>query len=296
MDKFRAQQLCDTFMQEHRLPAEFKQTVNKAYLPLANCIKKRCDTQTQPLFVGINGCQGSGKSTMVAFLQQYLQAAFSLNVVAMSLDDFYLPKRQRQTLAKSIHPLFSTRGVPGTHDVKKLAVVLSQLSHQTRPVQIPRFSKVHDEPMPKDEWQIVDGPIDIVLLEGWCWGTEPESDSTLMSPVNNLEKAADKEGIWRRYVNQQILDAYLPLYPKMHAWVFIAAPSFDCVFQWRLEQEQKLKDRVKHLPNSVMDEQGIAHFIQYFQRLTLQAMATMPSKACWQINLSPTRQVTSIVM
>ena len=35
----------------------------------------------------------------------------------LSLDDLYLPKAERLRLARDVHPLLATRGVPGTHDV-----------------------------------------------------------------------------------------------------------------------------------------------------------------------------------
>ena len=66
--------------------------------------------------VAIAGGQGSGKST----LAKLLAAASELlgrRAICASLDDFYLTHSERRTLAQQIHPLFATRGVPGTHDV-----------------------------------------------------------------------------------------------------------------------------------------------------------------------------------
>ena len=66
--------------------------------------------------IGISGLQGSGKSTLAA---QLVSAAERRGVAAitLSIDDFYLGRRARQHLARSVHPLLATRGVPGTHDV-----------------------------------------------------------------------------------------------------------------------------------------------------------------------------------
>ncbi|MGH8252817.1 MAG: adenylyl-sulfate kinase, partial [Steroidobacteraceae bacterium] len=66
--------------------------------------------------VGISGAQGSGKSTLAAALQGLLHSRGFATVV-LSLDDFYLTRAQRSELARRVHPLLQTRGVPGTHDV-----------------------------------------------------------------------------------------------------------------------------------------------------------------------------------
>src|SRR5687767_6707551 len=68
------------------------------------------------LLVGLCGSQGSGKSTMVPILKQLLQER-GLSVAIVSLDDLYLPLAEREKLARRVHPLLKTRGVPGTHDI-----------------------------------------------------------------------------------------------------------------------------------------------------------------------------------
>jgi D-glycerate 3-kinase len=70
----------------------------------------------QMFTLGLCGAQGSGKTTLVAALADEL-AAQGLRVATLSLDDLYLPRTVRQELAVKAHPLFATRGVPGTHDV-----------------------------------------------------------------------------------------------------------------------------------------------------------------------------------
>ncbi len=63
----------------------------------------------------ISGAQGCGKSTLAAVLVSMLQQ-HGLQVAAVSLDDYYLAKSQRQQLAHQVHPWLAQRGVPGTHD------------------------------------------------------------------------------------------------------------------------------------------------------------------------------------
>jgi D-glycerate 3-kinase len=103
----------DSLIAAHGLPATYRDVVEQYWQPLATAIARKA-TSRHPLIVGINGAQGSGKSTLCAFLEVLL-AARRLRAVTLSIDDLYLGKTDRQALAREIHPLFATRGVPGTH-------------------------------------------------------------------------------------------------------------------------------------------------------------------------------------
>jgi len=80
------------FIKKHKLPDDFKHLVDEFYQPLAQYIFTKYRRNKTPFFVGINGCQGSGKSTLSAYISQYLSSSHSLNVVVMSLDDFIFLK------------------------------------------------------------------------------------------------------------------------------------------------------------------------------------------------------------
>ena len=103
--------MLSAFIKQHNLPEEFKLTVKEYYKPLADQIVSRFSESNKVYFVGINGCQGSGKSTLTDFITTYLTTEYQLNVVVMSLDDFYYSSEKRKTLAQDIHPLLATRGV-----------------------------------------------------------------------------------------------------------------------------------------------------------------------------------------
>jgi D-glycerate 3-kinase len=287
--------MLSAFIKQHKLPDEFSDTVRLHYQPLAERILAQFKKNNTPYFVGINGCQGSGKSTLTDFLAEYLTAQHPLNVVVMSLDDFYLTGEKRQQLAANIHPLLATRGVPGTHDMATLEHVLLQLKTKKTGFSIPRFNKATDEPYPKEQWTVVDKPIDIILLEGWCWGVKPQTEEQLRSAINELELQYDAKGEWRNYVNQQLSEAYVPLYKSMDFWLALQAPSFDCVYKWRLEQEQKLQARNIDLANSkVMSPAEILNFTQYFQRLSVQSCTTIAQSADAIFYLDYARQITDV--
>ena len=64
----------------------------------------------------IAGLQGCGKSTLATQVAA-LARERDLRVATLSIDDVYLGRRERQRLARNVHPLLVTRGPPGTHDL-----------------------------------------------------------------------------------------------------------------------------------------------------------------------------------
>lgn len=287
--------MLSTFIKQHKLPEAFALTAKEHYRPLAEQIFSQFTQHNGAFFVGINGCQGSGKSTLTDYLAEYLAATYQLTIVVMSLDDFYLTGAKRQQLAENVHPLLATRGVPGTHDIHALKQTLQQLKAQQTGFSIPRFNKATDEPYSESQWQKIEQPADIILLEGWCWGVEPQTEAQLAVPINELELKHDADGHWRGYVNQQLKDNYQPLYQEMNFWLALQAPSFDCVYKWRLEQEQKLQSRNLNLVNSkVMNAADILNFTQYFQRLSVQACNTISQTADAIFYLDQSRHITTI--
>ena len=284
-----------TFIKQHKLPEKFRLTAKGYFQPLAERIFSQFSKSSRPYFVGINGCQGSGKSTLTDYIGEYLTKTHKLNIVVMSLDDFYFTGEKRQELSRDIHPLLATRGVPGTHDMAMLENTLIKLKAKETGFTIPRFNKATDEPYPQEQWQVIEKPIDIILLEGWCWGVKPQTAEQLISPVNELELKHDKNGAWRNYVNQQLQQYYQPLYAQMDFWLALQAPSFDCVYKWRLEQEEKLKANNQGLSNSkIMQSDGILNFTQYFQRLSVQACNTISQSADAIFYLDYARNITSV--
>ncbi len=293
--------MLSNFITKHSLTNNFSDTVKKFYIPLAHKLAHEYQQSEQQhrstFFVGINGCQGSGKSTLAEFLALYLKELFNLSVVVLSLDDFYLDKQQRQQVAQQYHPLFKTRGVPGTHDVKLLKTVLTKLKDINKvqgSVAVPHFDKALDRPLPQKNWSTVTSGVDIVLFEGWCWGVSAQGVDDLILPVNDLEAQYDQQGVWRRQVNYSLQHYYQPLYEMMDTWLMLKAPSFNVVYQWRLEQEQKLARAYlakKGGSNSIMSSEQVYEFIQYFQRLTEYSFKELPDKVNILFELDASREI-----
>lgn len=281
------------FLEKHQLPPEYTHTIEQYIRPIATALAEKHQRDGQPLIVGINGCQGSGKTTLADALVVLLEEEFDLNAVAIAIDDFYLTQNERKSLAKDVHPLLMTRGVPGTHDVHLAVDTLKKLTQNAEYVSIPRFDKSEDERLPQSQWDSHQAPMDIVILEGWCVAALPQSDDELQTPINDLEREQDADGAWRRYVNVQLQLGYRELFAMLDAGIMLQAPSFDCVYRWRLEQEEKLKQKTSG--PAIMSAEELQVFIQHYQRLTEHTLNTLPEDANYLWVLDDDRNVVEFL-
>ena len=281
------------FLSRHRLPAEFRRIAEEYYLPLAKRLPQMRDGKHQ-LLLGINGAQGTGKSTLADFLRLATESMFGWNVAVLSIDDFYLTRAERKTLAEEIHPLLETRGVPGTHDTDMLAYYLERLQQlgESKRIALPRFDKAVDDRADESRWPGVEGPIDLVILEGWCVGTVAQSEAELQRPVNALERDEDPDGAWRRYVNDQLKTKYQAIFARLDALIFIGAPNFDAILRWRLEQEEKLAATSPSNAAGLMNKQQMTRFIQFYERLTRTNLATLPESADFVFRLDDSHSIS----
>ena len=101
--------------------------LNTFYLPLSKWIYSSYKKDNKTKIIGLSGGQGAGKSTITDILRFILKQKYGLELCVFSIDDFYKTKNQRKMMSKNIHPLFLTRGVPGTHDVSLIQKTLINL-------------------------------------------------------------------------------------------------------------------------------------------------------------------------
>lgn len=280
---------------QERLPAGFSDIISNIYQPLSALIADRSRAAARPIVVGINGCQGSGKSTMAAFVSAMLQSEFGLNAPVLSLDDLYLTLAERRELAAAVHPLLTTRGVPGTHDVALGLQILDRLARlgSDESLALPRFDKANDDRAPEADWPRVAGPVDVILLEGWCLGAELQPATDLATPINRLEVEEDPEGTWRRHVNARLKKDYPALWARIDLLVMLQAPSFAIVRAWRGEQEHKLASApAANKAAAIMDEAALDRFLMHYERLTRHMLQTMPERADVLIAIGADRRLT----
>jgi len=263
---------------QRRLPDDFIETIEHWYFPLAQKIDQQ--KKRQPLLVSFNGAQGSGKSTLTAFLRLILSHHFKLNTVEISIDDFYLTHQQRQQLAHTVHPLLATRGVPGTHDVRLAAQTIECLQHCSAeyPCLIPQFNKAIDDRLPEAQWRKVSQPVDVILFEGWCNHAPVQTSQQLKQLINRLEREEDAQGVWRQYANEQLKEYHQKLFRFADLLVFLQVPSFEKVYEWRGLQEVKLTEQAGSVQR-VMNEDELRRFIEHYERITRACLKALPLQA-----------------
>ena len=104
--------------------------LNKLYLPLSKWIYSVYKKDYKTKLIGLSGGQGAGKSTITGILRLILKKKYGLNLCIFSIDDFYKTKIERIKMSKKIHPLFITRGVPGTHDLSLINNTIKKLKRK----------------------------------------------------------------------------------------------------------------------------------------------------------------------
>lgn len=268
-----------------QLPPDYGAKAKQICEPLVSRIQ---DAGRRPGFlVGLCGAQGSGKSTLSLVLAEMLRRE-GLRVAVLSLDDLYLTRTQRQVLATDVHPLLATRGVPGTHDLALGSQVIAALARPAS-VALPRFDKAADDRFARSAWPVVQGPVDVILLEGWCVGARAQAAQDLIPPINELERLEDPDLVWRSYVNLALVGPYRALFDRLDLLVLLAAPSFDVVLAWRQEQEAKLRARVADTGH-VMSDEAVVRFVAHYERITRWILQDMPGRADIVIRLNAQRR------
>ncbi len=285
------------FILRNDLPAAFSESATHYFLPFAEWLERQVTAYHGGTYVlGINGAQGTGKSTLAQLIKEYLATEFGRKAVVLSIDDIYLTREERQALGRGVHPLLSTRGVPGTHDVALgLAVIKGLRSlQQGETFRVPRFDKSRDDRCPPSDWATVTGAVDVVIFEGWCVASKAMTDAELKDPVNALESSADADGRWRSYVNDRLRSDYAQLFACLDSLLFLQAPDFDAVYRWRLEQEHKLRQRADSIGNTIMSDDEVKEFICLYERITRNNIAVLPAVASAVIKFDKEHRAISL--
>jgi D-glycerate 3-kinase len=240
----------------------------------------------RPPLIAISGAQGSGKTTLARSVAAQIGAAH------LSLDDVYLTRAERQALAAGLHPLFATRGPPGTHDLGLLDETLDALltaGPQSR-TPLPAFDKLADDRLPADQWLAFAGRPSAILIDGWCLGALPQPDADLSASVNGLETDSDPGGVWRRAVNDALAGPYGALFDRFDGFLHLLAPDFSVVQAWREEQEAGLLGAAP----SPARRRDLATFIAHFERIT-RAMLAGNRRPGLEARLAPDRSLRELV-
>jgi len=269
--------------------------LKKIYIPISFWINNKCKKKGRTLILGLSGSQGSGKTMVTGILQIILKKFFKKNIYVISIDDFYKTLRDRNRMSQQKHPLFKTRGVPGTHDINLIKnFFISVKRKKFKKIKLPKFNKSIDDRSKKNYWHNINKRPEIIILEGWCVGAKPQIISSLRKPVNILERHEDKDLIWRKYANEKLKKEYKEVFAMIDYFIFMKVPNFKMVFKWRLLQESKLKKKF-HYKKKIMTYSAIKRFIMFYQRITLQMMKDLSKSASIVMLLNKNHEIKKVL-
>lgn len=237
----------------------------------------RARNPDKPPLIGVGGAQGSGKSFACRLLAMANQPRFA----HFSLDDVYFSRAVREQMAREQHPLFITRGPPGTHDIPYATGTIWQLQ-QGKWTSLPRFDKATDDEAPRSTWPEVKTPAEAILVDGWCLGAKPVADGP---PINALEEE-DADGFWRRATLRALEERYVPFFEHFDVIVYLQAPSWEIVRAWRGQQEEQTLGRAL----TAEENAALDRFVMHYERITRSMLAGNHS-AKWIVHLDEARNV-----
>ncbi|CAL9241354.1 unnamed protein product [Arabidopsis halleri] len=195
-----------------------------------------------PLVIGFSAPQGCGKTTLV-FALDYLFKTTKKKSVTISIDDFYLTA-QGQAELRGKNPgnaLLEYRGNSGSHDLQLSVETLEALTKLTKEgikMKVPRYDKSaysgRGDRADSSTWPEVEGPLTVILFEGWMLGFKPLPTDVVKAVDPQLE-----------IVNKN-LEAYYDAWDKyIDAWVVIKIQDPSYVYRWRLQAEIAMRQAGK---------------------------------------------------
>jgi len=237
------------------------------YVPVALWLEsqirqgKKMKEQKGAVCVGFSLPQGAGKTTLAESMTNALEE-IGYRVAVVSYDDFYLTREDQVSLQQlhegnpyvvmicfsysilaRIHSndryMFG-RGVAGTHDIALGSDVLDLMinaSNKIKKIYVPRYDKTrHDgqgDRMPQEKWHIAQGPLDLVILEGWMLGFGMHEH--------------DRDSIRNQFPGMEIVHDYIKQYEywisKLDAALIAGVEDIKIVYEWREQAEKKNRDR-----------------------------------------------------
>lgn len=226
-----------------------------------------------PLIIGMQGVQGSGKTTLSHQVVSTLHHRNSqIKAIAISLDDFYLTRAQHVEMWQQTgyRWIYKYRGLPGTHDLQLACDTLDQLCSSSTALgsfQLPAYDKSacggEGDRVHCSSNNIL-LPVQVVIFEGWCLGfrhLHPDLIRAMQTTSEFLQKLELQDLL---LINRNLRDIETRLYPYFDGFVRIDGPAPNpIVYEWRWQQELELKRKLGD-PNAGLSFEKCREFIDRF--------------------------------
>ncbi|GAB4816968.1 hypothetical protein N2152v2_004014 [Parachlorella kessleri] len=216
---------------------------------------------TGPLILGISAPQGCGKTTLCEELKALFECC-GYRAASISIDDFYLTHADQASVAAAHpdNPLLQQRGNAGSHDVQLGTSTLQALRQATTAgtrVPLPRYDKSAFEGQgdraDPSTWPHVEGPVDVVLFEGWMLGFAAVGaqaaagvDPSLAAVDGFLERIGGSyREAWDSFVD---------------AWLVVRVEDPQYAYKWRLQAEHAMRASGK----PAMTDAQVQRFVDRF--------------------------------
>ncbi|KAF8688580.1 hypothetical protein RHS03_09547, partial [Rhizoctonia solani] len=210
-----------------------------------------------------------------------------IHTIVFSIDDLYLPYDGLIQLGRT-HPdnaLLQGRGLPGSHDPVLGATILERLSRinagDDTSISLPVFDKSAYQGFGDRSSETVEvwAPVDVVILEGWCFGFQPLSPAELEKRYGEpgAEGGADENSPSHQYFKSHSIKSLEAINGSLKNYAdlwyryfthFIQASMRGClardlydVFEWRLQQEHAMK--LKNGGRGMTDEEVHSFVARY---------------------------------
>ena len=178
---------------------------------------------SRPRVFAISGPVGAGKSTVAGAVVRSL-AKVGMRAVALSLDDFYLSRAERERRG------IAWRAAPGSHDLDLMVETLAAIQDGAQPLVLPRFDFSRDD---RSTDERVDDAPDVVLFDGWIIGYDGQGYGRMLPYLDwhlhlDVPKEVARERRFAREakLRQETGRAFSP--EKMQQfWDEVLGPGFD---------------------------------------------------------------------
>lgn len=148
----------------------------------------------------------------------------------------------------------------GTHDIPLLTSFLQDVRN-SKPTRLPIYDKSlfsgSGDRLPPSKWVAINSPssspVRIVIVEGWCVGFRSLPDSDVLEKARDTTTKTlqhhDPQNLL--FINEKLKE-YDALTNYFDAFIHLDAEDTRWVYEWRLEQEEKLR---KEKGTGMTDEQ-----------------------------------------